>query len=115
MGEIYCATDTTLGRAVAVKLLDDRRASDETVRKRFTREALAAARLSSQPSTVTIFDVGEWEGRPFIVMEYLTGGSLEEVLRREGASTPARALEWLEETAEALDQAHARGIVHRDV
>ena len=115
MGEVYCATDTTLGREVAVKLLDDRRASDETVRKRFTREALAAARLSSDAHTVTIFDVGEWQGRPFIVMEYLTGGSLEDVLRREGAQPPARALEWLAETAQALDQAHERGIVHRDV
>ncbi len=115
MGEVYCATDTTLGREVAVKLLDDRRASDETVRKRFTREALAAARLSSDAHTVTIFDVGEWQGRPFIVMEYLTGGSLEDVLRREGAQPPARALEWLDETAQALDQAHERGIVHRDV
>jgi predicted Ser/Thr protein kinase len=115
MGEVYRATDTILGRAVAVKLLDDRHSADETVRKRFTREALAAARLSSEPYTVTIFDVGEWDGRPFIVMEYLTGGSLEDMLRREGVLTPARVLEWLEETAQALDQAHARGIVHRDV
>src|SRR5439155_22359103 len=115
MGEVYRATDTSLNRTVAVKLLDERSASDETVRKRFTREALAAARLSSDPSTVTIFDVGEWEGRPFIVMEYLTGGSLEEVLRREGAQTPARVLDWLEQAAHALDEAHERGVVHRDV
>ena len=62
MGAVYCARDTVLGRLVAIKVLDERYAADETVRKRFTREALAAARLSSDPSTVTIFDVGEWEG-----------------------------------------------------
>src|SRR5207302_7780448 len=69
MGEIYCATDEALGRAVAIKVLAERFAEDVAIRQRFTREALAAARLSSQPSTVTIFDVGEWTGRPFIVME----------------------------------------------
>jgi eukaryotic-like serine/threonine-protein kinase len=115
MGEVYRATDTTLGRAVAVKVLGERYAHDETVRKRFSREALAAARLSSEPSTVTIFDVGEWEGRPFIVMEYVAGGSLEDVLRREGAQPPPRVLEWLEQAAQALDHAHGRGVVHRDV
>ena len=115
MGEIYSATDTTLGRAVAVKVLDDRFALDETFRKRFTREALAAARLSSGPSTVTIFDVGEWDGRPFIVMELVTGGSLEDVLKGNGAQSPARVLDWLEQAARALDHAHAHGVVHRDV
>src|SRR5437879_3207571 len=89
MGEVYCATDTTLGRPGAVQLLDGRVAADETVRKRFTREALAAARLSSQAGTVTIFDVGEWNERPFIVMEYLRGGSLQDVLRDQGAQPPA--------------------------
>jgi predicted Ser/Thr protein kinase len=115
MGEIYAATDSTLGRVVAVKVLDDLLALDETFRARFTREALAAARLSSDPSTVTIFDVGEHDGRPFIVMEHVTGGSLEGVLKREGAQTPARALDWLEQTAHALDHAHGQGVVHRDV
>ena len=115
MGDIYHATDATLGRAVAVKVLADRFAQDESVRSRFTREALAAARLSSDPNTVTIFDVGEWNGHPFIVMEYLPGGSLEETLRREGAQPPARVLAWLAQAATALDGAHRAGIVHRDV
>jgi serine/threonine-protein kinase len=115
MGEIYRATDTSLGRAVAVKLLAERYAEDEQVRERFTREALAAARLSGNSNIVTIFDVGEWGGRPFIVMEYLAGGSLEERLRAEGAQPPARALAWLEEAAAALDAAHREGVVHRDV
>jgi eukaryotic-like serine/threonine-protein kinase len=77
MGEIYQAEDETLGRAVAIKLLAERYSRDEAIRRRFTREALAAAKLSGHPHIVTIFDVGESEGgRPFIVMEYLPGGTL---------------------------------------
>lgn len=115
MGEIYRATDTTLGRAVAVKLLAERYAEDDAVHERFTREALAAARLSGEPNIVTIFDVGEWNDRPFIVMEYLAGGSLEEKLREGGAQPTQQACEWLEDTARALDAAHGHGVVHRDV
>src|ERR671934_1392356 len=115
MGEIYRATDATLGRAVAVKLLAERYSRDESVQRRFTREALAAARLSGEPHVVMIFDVGEYGGRPFIVMEYLAGGSLEERIRKQGAQEPAQALEWLEQAALALDAAHKHGVVHRDV
>src|SRR5919202_5017627 len=84
MGEIYRATDSTLGRAVAIKLLTERYSQNDDVRLRFTREALAAARLSGEPHIITIFDVGEWNDRPFIVMEYLSGGALQEGVR-EGA------------------------------
>jgi serine/threonine protein kinase len=115
MGEIYRATDSVLGRAVAIKVLAERYAKDESVRERFTREALAAARLSGQPSIVTIYDVGEHAERPYIVMEYLSGGSLEDVLQRDGAQQPQRAFAWLEEAASALDAAHRNGVVHRDV
>src|SRR4051794_32417100 len=115
MGDIYCATDTALGRVVAIKILADRYAQDASVRQRFTREALAAARLSGEPNTVTIFDVGEHEGRPYIVMEYLGGGSLDDVLRQGGPQPPELALKWLEQAGRALDAAHARGVVHRDV
>jgi eukaryotic-like serine/threonine-protein kinase len=114
MGEIFRATDTTLGRAVAVKLLADRYAADSDVRGRFMREALAAARLSGDPHIVTIYDVGEHDERPYLVMEYLSGGSLEEQLR-DGPVPLGRALRWLEQAAEALDHAHAEGVVHRDV
>ena len=114
MGEIYRATDATLGRAVAVKVLAERYAEDDANRERFTREALAAARLSGEPNIVTIFDVGEWNDRPFIVMEYLGGGSLEEKLR-SGAQPAQQACEWLEDTARALDAAHGHGVIHRDV
>src|SRR5215475_1935735 len=115
MGDIYLATDDVLGREVAVKVLADRYAADESIRQRFKREALAAARLSGEPGAVTIFDVGEWEGRPFIVMEHLGGGSLEERVRSEGAQPPERVVVWLDQAATALDAAHRHGIVHRDV
>ena len=115
MGEIYRAEDAELGRTVAVKVLGEHYADDEAVRGRFTREARAAARLSNAPNTVTIFDVGEHEGRPYIVMEYFSGGSLADRLAQEGAQPPARALAWLAQTAAALDAAHASGVVHRDV
>ena len=115
MGEIYRATDDALGRAVAVKVLSARYAGDADIRSRFTREALAAARLSGEPYIVTVFDVGEHAERPYIVMEYLGGGSLEDRLRDEGAQNPGQALDWLEQAATALDAAHRHGVVHRDV
>jgi serine/threonine-protein kinase len=115
MGEIYRAEDEELGRPVAIKALAERYAADVAIRRRFKREALAAARLSGDPHTVTIYDVGEADGRPFIVMEYLGGGSLESRLREKGPVEPAQGLRWLEQAAAALDAAHARGVVHRDV
>jgi hypothetical protein len=115
MGDIYRATDSMLGREVAIKLLADRYAQDTAIRERFTREALAAARLSGEHHTVTIYDVGDHNGRPYIVMEYLGGGSLDDVLRSEGAQPPQRVFTWLEEAADALDAAHRQGVVHRDV
>ncbi len=115
MGEIYRAEDAHLARTVAIKVLSERFADNEAIRGRFTREGLAAARLSKAPSTVMIFDVGEHEGRPYIVMEYLAGGSLADRLGREGPQPIGRALDWLRQAAAALDAAHASGIVHRDV
>jgi eukaryotic-like serine/threonine-protein kinase len=114
MGEIFRAEDEELGRTVAIKVLAERYARDESLRARFTREALAAARLSGEQGTVTIFDVGEWHGRPFIVMEFVGGGSLEDRLR-EGAPPVDDALTWIDQAAAALDAAHRRGVVHRDV
>jgi serine/threonine protein kinase len=114
MGEVYRATDTALERTVAVKLLSDRYAQQDDARARFRREALAAARLSAAPTVVTVFDVAEHDGRPLIVMEYLEGGSVYERLR-DGRVPREQALQWLEQTADALDRAHASGVVHRDV
>jgi hypothetical protein len=114
MGEVYRATDSVLQRKVAVKLLSERHAGDEDVRARFRREALAAARLSGTPHIITVFDVGEHRRRPFIVMEYLDGGSVHDRLR-DGHISPGQALEWLTQAGIALDRAHAEGVVHRDV
>jgi len=115
MGDVYRATDTVLGRTVAVKVLAERFSDDEGVRERFTREAQAAARLSDEPNTITIFDVGEWEARPYIVMEFAERGTLEDLLKAKGAQDPSDVLRWLGEAAVALDAAHKAGIVHRDV
>ncbi len=114
MGEVYRATDTVLERKVAVKLLSVRYASEDDVRARFRREALAAARLSGSPHVITVFDVGEHRKRPFIVMEYLEGGTVHDRLR-EGPIAPGVALAWLTQAGQALDSAHAEGVVHRDV
>ena len=114
MGDIYLAEDTVLGRQVAVKVLDERFAKDPDVTKRFTREALAAAKLSGHHNIVMIFDVDECDGRPMIVMEYLPGGTVAD-RAREGRVDREEALTWLEQTAAALDDAHQAGIVHRDV
>jgi hypothetical protein len=115
MGEVYRATDETLGRTVAVKVLSGRWASHDEFHARFLREARTAANLSGEPHVISIYDVSETrEGLPFIVMEYATRGTVGDRLQR-GAVPPEQALRWLEQAARALDSAHARGVVHRDV
>jgi eukaryotic-like serine/threonine-protein kinase len=114
MAVIYKATDEALGREVAVKVLAERYAREDALRARFTREALAAARLSGDSSTVTIFDVGEWHDRPYLVMELAAGGTVAERIDA-GDVALADTLQWLEQAGAALDAAHARGVVHRDV
>jgi serine/threonine-protein kinase len=114
MGEVYRATDVVLERNVAVKLLAQRHSSEEEVTARFRREALAAARLSGSPHVITVFDVGEHRKRPFIVMEYVEGGSVHDRLRDDRVSSE-QALEWVAQAGRALDAAHAAGVVHRDV
>ena len=107
MGEVYRATDSVLERTVAVKLLSDHYASQDDARARFRREALAAARLSSAPNVVNVFDVAEHQGRPLIVMEFLEGGSVFERMRH-GRIPRATALAWLGQAAVAIDRAHSR-------
>ena len=115
MGEVYRATDATLGRTVAVKVLSERWASHDEFHARFLREARTAANLSGEPHVISIYDVSETgDGLPFIVMEYATHGTVGDRLER-GAVPSEEALRWLEQAAQALDSAHARGVVHRDV
>jgi hypothetical protein len=111
--EVLLAHDLELRRDVAVKLLA-RRPGDPSIPERFTREAVIAARLGRHPHVVTIYDTGHWRGRPFIVMELQPGGNVEDALAA-GSIDQARALRWLGEAADAVDAAHALGVVHRDL
>jgi serine/threonine-protein kinase len=115
MASVWEAHDELLDRAVAVKLLASHLSEDDRARQRFQREARAAAGLSNHPNVVTIYDVGEHEGRTFMVMELLTGGTLADKLRSGDRIRPQTALRWLREAAAALDAAHEAGVVHRDV
>jgi len=115
MASVWEAHDDLLDRAVAVKLLAPHLSEDERARLRFQREARTAAGLSSHPHVVTIYDVGEHDGRSFIVMELMRGGSVADRLRSGRGPDRDTALSWLREAASALDAAHERGVVHRDV
>ena len=114
MGKVVLAQDGELGRAVAVKVLDEQLAQDPGFRARFSREARVAASLS-HPNIVTVFDVGEAEGRPFIVMEYIEGRTLDARLRDEGPLPADEVVRIGRQVAEGLEAAHANGLVHRDL
>ncbi|MCA1722578.1 MAG: Stk1 family PASTA domain-containing Ser/Thr kinase [Actinobacteria bacterium] len=113
MAEVYLAHDDVLDRTVAVKLLSGRFRSDDQFLLRFRREAQQAASLN-HPNIVVVFDTGEHNGMPFIVMEYLRGLSLQQVLDRGGV-TEERALELCAEVCAGLAYAHERGLAHRDI
>src|SRR5262245_46469502 len=115
MASVWEAHDELLDRAVAVKVLASHLSEDERARRRFQREARAVAGLSSHPHVVTIYDVGEHDGRSFIVMELLGGGSVADRIRRERRVSVAEALQWMREPGQTLDAAHDADIVHRDV
>src|SRR6195952_1230702 len=112
---VWAAEDAVLERQVAVKVLAAGYAADPSARRRFTREARAAARVSDHANVVTIFDIGEHDGQAVIVMEHFAGGTVADVFRSGGSIPAELALRWLRETASALDAAHAADIVHRDV
>jgi eukaryotic-like serine/threonine-protein kinase len=114
MSGVYRARDTVLEREVAIKLLDERFSHDDEYVERFRREARAIARLA-HPNVVTIIDRGNWDGRQYIVFEYVRGENLKELLRREGPLPVGRGLSLAYQIAQALASAHALGIVHRDV
>jgi eukaryotic-like serine/threonine-protein kinase len=115
MASVWLAEDELLGRLVAVKVLSPGYAQDERANRRFLREARAGARLSECRHVVTVYDIGEHDGRPFMVMEHFSGGTVADRLRSDRDIPRALALRWLREAAEALDCAHAHDVVHRDV
>jgi beta-lactam-binding protein with PASTA domain/tRNA A-37 threonylcarbamoyl transferase component Bud32 len=112
--QVYLADDVRLRRRVAVKLLHAALADDEAFLRRFRAEAQAAAALS-HPNIVAVYDWGDDDGRPYIITEYLSGGSLRTVLDDGGRLTQSQALLVGLEATRALDYAHRRGFVHRDV
>jgi serine/threonine protein kinase len=114
MAVVYCAHDEELHRTVAVKLLAEHLAEDEEFRERFLREARIAAKLS-HPNVVAVYDAGEDDGRPFIVMEVVEGETLAAVLQREVRLPAGQVAELGMQAAAGLAHAHAHGLVHRDV
>jgi serine/threonine protein kinase len=113
MGEVYRATDTRLGRTVAVKVLPEALASDPERRQRLEREARIAGSLS-HPHICTLYDIGEEGGTHYLVMEYVEGQTLAQ--RLESGPLPLDlALTFATQVADALDKAHRRGVVHRDL
>jgi serine/threonine protein kinase len=114
MGTVWEAEDEVLGRPVAVKVLSESLAAGERAVRRFEREAEASARLSG-PHIAAVYDFGRSEGRPYMVMELVRGETLVDRLTREGPLPPQEAARIATQVAEALEEAHAAGIVHRDV
>jgi eukaryotic-like serine/threonine-protein kinase len=114
MATVYRATDLRLERSVAVKIMHPVFAEDAGFAGRFVREARSAARLA-HPHVVAVHDQGESEGMAYLVMEYISGRTLRDVIREYGPLTASQALVLIEPVLEALAAAHAAGIVHRDV
>jgi DNA-binding beta-propeller fold protein YncE/predicted Ser/Thr protein kinase len=114
MGIVYRATQLALDRPVALKVISGELAGEEGFRERFLRESRLAAKLD-HPAVVPVYDAREEDGELIVAMRLVEGGDLRKLIDREGPLEPARAISLLGQVAEALDAAHAAGIVHRDV
>jgi serine/threonine-protein kinase len=113
MGDLYLGRDPMLDRFVAIKMLKAGSTADD-LRERFSREARSAARLA-HINIVTIYDVGEHEGQPYIAMEYVLGETLLEKIRRRSDLPLATKLQYIDELCAGLAHAHRAGIIHRDI
>ena len=114
MATVELAHDTELDRPVAIKRLADNLAANEEYKRRFLREARLAARLSN-PNIVAVYDAGAENGVPFIVMEYVEGETLGDLLQRRGRLDPAEAVALALQACSGLETAHEAGLVHRDI
>jgi eukaryotic-like serine/threonine-protein kinase len=114
MAKVFLGTDTVLGRTVAIKMLAPQFADDDGFVQRFRREAQAAASIS-HPHIVSVFDTGSDDGLHYIVMEYVEGKTLAEYLAGGGRIMPDRAIDIAMDVCTALEAAHARGVIHRDI
>ena len=114
MGVVYRARHSHLGRTVALKLLPPEYVGNQAFRARFIRESQSAAALQ-HPNVVTVYDAGEADGVLFIAMQFIDGPDLATVLHRDGPLSPAYAMWMVEQIADALEAAHTRGLIHRDV
>ena len=115
MGTVYRGTHVLMDKTVAVKVLNPALAADQKIVARFSREARAASKIS-HPHALSVTDFGEAEnGVVFLVMEYLDGQTLKQIIRREGPMPLPRAVEILRQVGGALDEAHSEGVVHRDL
>ena len=114
MGIVYKARDTVLGRIVAFKILGENLRENETAVKYFLREARAAAALS-HPNIVTIFDAGEQDGEYYMAMEFVEGTTLKELVKRKGALAEDQVRYILINGCKALQYAHSKGVIHRDI
>ena len=114
MGIVYKALDTVLDREVAYKVLPETLKQNAKALENFLREAKSAAQLN-HPNIVTVYDAGEQDGQYYIAMEYVDGTTLKDIVRRKGIVKPRGVLHVLAQMCEALEFAHAKGIVHRDI
>ncbi len=114
MATVYVANDLRLSRTVAIKVMNDGLGDSDDFAARFDTEARAAAHLS-HANVVSVFDQGTDAGRPYIVMEYVQGFTLRQLITREAPMDPQRAIELLEPVASALAAAHGAGLIHRDI
>jgi YVTN family beta-propeller protein len=114
MGAVYRASEEGLGRKVALKVIAPELAQDERFRERFLRESRIAASLD-HPHVIPIYQAGDEDGLLFLAMRYVEGSDLAKVVAEDGALEPKRAVDLLSQVAEALDAAHEKGLVHRDV
>ncbi|MBQ9154393.1 MAG: Stk1 family PASTA domain-containing Ser/Thr kinase [Solobacterium sp.] len=114
MADVFLAMDTILNRQVAVKILRSELSTDAVSVLRFEREAQAATALT-HPNIVDIYDVGDYKGHHFIVMEYVQGRTLKQVVQARGALLKEEAVDIMKQLCSAIAEAHKRGIIHRDI